>query len=140
MHGYLLIRGNRKFNRRYLEDLENIGLSYKKDGVDYQIQLMPRKIELIELVFPKEHLENIMNLVGDNEPSGINSDGSNAGGVKWYKKLRNFILKMIPQMEPIPIFELDKTKQIPREHVGVHVLGIKNDSFTITKSENLWVT
>ena len=137
MHTYLLVRGNRKYNRRFFEDLENIGMSYNKDGVDYQIQLIPRKIELIELIHPEDQLENILNLVGDDLPSGINSDGTNKGGVKWYKGIRNFILKMIPQMKPVPIFEKDKTKQIPREHVGVHVLGIKNDSFTITKTENL---
>ncbi|KKL50845.1 hypothetical protein LCGC14_2301430 [marine sediment metagenome] len=137
MHAYLLLRGARKYVRRFKEDMEMRTLSYKKDGQDYLIQLIPRTMEIVELVFPEEHLQNVLNLVGDDEPSGINSDGSNKGGVKWYKKLRNFILKMIPNVEPVPIFEKDNSKQIPREHIGVHVLGIKNDSFTITKTENL---
>ena len=67
----------------------------------------------------------------------VNSDGTNKGGVKWYNKVRNFILKMIPNMEAVPKYKRDETKKIPREHIGVHVLGIKNDSFTITKTENL---
>jgi len=137
MHAYLLLRGARKYVRRFKEDMEMRTLSYKKDGQDYLIQLIPRTMEIVELVFPEEHLQNVLNLVGDDEPSGINSDGSNKCGVKWYKKLRNFILKMIPNVEPVPIFEKDNSKQIPREHIGVHVLGIKNDSFTITKTENL---
>lgn len=137
MHAYLLLRGAKKYIRRFKEDMEMRTLSYKKDGQDYLIQLIPRTMEIVELVFPEEHLENVLNIVGDDEPSGINSDKTNKGGVKWYKKLRNFILKMIPNVEPVPELKLDETKKIPREHVGVHVLGIKKDSFKITKTENL---
>ncbi len=137
MHTYLLVRGNRKLVRRWKEDLEQIEMSYKKDNVDYRVQLIPRTVEIIELIHPREQLTNVLNIVGDDLPSGINSDGSNKGGVKWYKKLRNFILKMIPNLEPVPEYKKDETKKIPREHIGVHVLGIKNDSFTITKTENL---
>ncbi len=112
-------------------------MSYRKDNQDYAIQLIPRTMEIIELVHPEEHLENVLNIVGDDSPSGINKDGSNKGGVSWYKKLRNFILKMIPQMEAVPEFKLDEKRKLERQHVGVHVLGIKKDSFTITKTENL---
>ena len=137
MHTYLLVRGNRRLIRRWKEDLEQIRLGWKKDNQDYEIQLIPRTVEIIELVHPREHLQNVLSYVGDDLPSGINSDGTNKGGVKWYKGLRNFVLKMMPNVEPVPILKLDETKKIPREHVGVHVLGIKNDSFTITKTENL---
>ena len=137
MHLYFILRGARKYIRRFKEDIEMETVPWKKDGNNYIIQLCPRTVEIVELVFPEEHLKKVLNLIGDDNPSGINSDGSNKGGVKWYKKLRNFILKMIPNVEPVPIFERNKSKMIPRQEVGVHVLGIKKDSFKIEKTENL---
>lgn len=118
MHLYAIVRGRRSLVRRVLENLEDLFLPwYKdKDGKDIYIQLIPRKVELIEFVFPKEYLNEVVKTLGNAPP-----------------KFPNILAKAL-QLKPIPKIS-DDTKtflcrdgdKIGHEFVHFHPIGIKED-------------
>jgi len=54
MHKYIILRGFPRYIRRVIEDLQDVYLErWTKDGKSLgKIQLAPREVKLIELVFP----------------------------------------------------------------------------------------
>lgn len=66
MHKYLILRGDRKFIKEGIKEIEKIYLKFdnKKTGKKIgHLQLHPREIKLYELTFPAKHKGKIKGLV-----------------------------------------------------------------------------
>ena len=66
MHKYMILRGAPNLMRRCLEDLQDVYLNYKNKITGEHIgaiQLMPREVKTIELVFPATAKKEIKDIV-----------------------------------------------------------------------------
>lgn len=65
MHAYVLVRGTKRYVRRWQEDLEIAFLPHKfaEDKVG-AVQLSVRPIQLFEVVFPEAEKEKVLKLIG----------------------------------------------------------------------------
>jgi hypothetical protein len=88
-----------------------------KDGkvTPYKVQLVPRPIQLWELVYPEEADKQVMEIIG----------GEHAASKK-FKKILGIVRKFMG-LTKIKEKEIFKTSPPWRQHVGLHFLGNKKD-------------
>ena len=98
-----------KWLRRFEEDVINQNVTL---GDGQQLQLGLREVRLYELTFPKQAVKEVVGLLGD-QPMG-----------KWnkYKTTLRKALRLKPVPKPHP-----KQAMLPHDHVGTHLIGIKED-------------
>lgn len=126
MHLYLIARGKKAFIRRFMENLEFCFVPYEYEkGKTGTLQLVPREVKILELVFPEPSLNNVLNLLGDDtiEPPG------KQGKKHIAQKLKPLLAKML-KLKPIPKMEKDdKISKMNRDNVAIHLIGTKKDHF-----------
>ncbi len=126
MHLYLLTRGKSNFVRRFREDVEAFFLPYKKDGVDMNLQMVMRPVQLWELAFPETSKDDVLSMIGNDGLNQMDEEGNRKPDNRWIPWLIRKAVKKLGLME-IPT-EIKKTRQqIPRANVGVHLVGMKTD-------------
>lgn len=133
MHLRVLVNGTVEQVTKWKADIAGqslkTGKTHKNEkGEDVQdfLQIGVRTVELIDICFPEEHLNTILQVV---KPT-TNTYNSLDGKTKRYPWLERFIkwsrgamkLIPIPQYKPIPHW-LDKP------HISVHGIGLKPDLF-----------
>lgn len=116
MHLYVVARGQIDMLNRYINDLSARYYKYRyKKGVPKgDIQLAVRPVQLLEIVFPEEHLQDILAVVP----------------VVDTKRLKPFTktLRKLLKLKPVP--ERKRTDMIissVHRHVALHGIGIKED-------------
>ena len=126
MHLYVVARGVLNEIKRWERALENQFLPTKyihpetKKIEEGFVQLGVRPVQLYEIVFPKEQLNRVLNIV--NPSVGSYADRYKSG-YKWINRIAKFLgLKKIPKWTPEPITPMYKSPW-----VGVHGIGIKED-------------
>jgi hypothetical protein len=82
---------------------------------------MANPIQLVEIIFPREHLDCIVNTLGGEEAlQGQASEGYLKKYAKWFRKLAH--------LKPIENINKETLKlPINSEHVEIIGLGIKDD-------------
>ena len=64
MHLYMLTRGIKHDVDRFINELSSKYLPYKHHKIkDYQVQVGVRPMQLWEIVFPREHLQSMINTI-----------------------------------------------------------------------------
>ena len=120
MHLYVLARGIKPNLDKFVNDLLAQYLPYRfgpEKGMVGQIQLGVRPIELLEIAFPKESLDQVLEMVWPYDETG---------GIHKYV---SFIRKLIPGLKDIPPRpkKAKFTPRVYRKSVSVLGLGIKED-------------
>jgi|TARA_Y100000310_G_scaffold81786_2_gene78376 hypothetical protein len=121
MHKYIITRGKSRFVDFWKAEMEAIFLPIKfknseKQEVASNVQLVMRPVQLWELVYPEEHDAKVTNLIGN---TGYDH--------------HNFILKVkdwFVGLLGLDVVRVEPTlteKPIPRQFVGVTILGNKKD-------------
>ena len=120
MHLYVMARGNRDHLNRWENDLLARYFSYEheKGKPKAILQLNVRPIQIYEITFPAEHLNEVLQCV---KPGGYEH-------YKFYEKLKDFFVKLFG-LKPIPEWKPDGKFRTPTVAVGVHGIGIKEDLF-----------
>jgi len=117
--------------RRYKENWQDVFL---KSGNDY-IQVVPRKIELVEWIFPREHLSTVLKTMYPNDevPGHYGSPGKYG-----YRSIENLGLatlrkalgaKKIPKLNLKNVNPLTcrQNCKITEKYVINHLIGIRED-------------
>lgn len=127
MHLYAIVRGKRSLVRRVKEDLEEIFIPWQNSK--HLVQLVPRKVELVEFVFPEENLAQVTKTLTGWEDVPKDTTRCKKGGLAW--GIRKALgLQAIPKMD---LKKIDTYKvRSPPENVGhkfvqFHPIGIKKD-------------
>lgn len=129
MHLYVIARGTKPYQDTWVNDLLSKYVPYNppknvkaqlglKEGEKGLIQLGVRPIQLYEIVFPDDQLDEVLKTVKPELP-----------GYEKYKFLKGTI-KMISKMlglKPVPKWKDDGQFRILNQHVAVHAVGIKED-------------
>lgn len=130
MHLYAIVRGRRKLVRTFFENCEDIFLPWykNKDKQDIFVNLVPRKVELVEFVFPEKYLPEVLKTITSLEKQDVNS---------WYKMDKSeLMLRKGLGCEKIPeIKDFEKHhelgcrdgERVKHQNVAVHPIGIKFD-------------
>ena len=124
MHLYTLLRGIKDRQDATINDLQAMNLTQQntENGkkVDTYSQLQVRPVQLMEFVFPEEHLNLILSTMNyrDNK--------ENCGMDKAMMAFRAMLkLKKIPELD----YKKIPRQLIRKEHVAFHHIGIKKDNF-----------
>ena len=126
MHLYMLTRGKGNFVRRFIEDLETIFLPYKLNGIDHNLQLIARPVQLWEIAFPEGSKDDVISMIGNDGLNQMDEKGSRKPDNKWIPWLIGKLVKKLG-LTKIPV-DIKQTKpKIERQNVGVHLIGMKND-------------
>lgn len=125
MHLYFLARGRHRFVRWMRENLEDVFLPYDvkdpKTGkkIKQAIQLTPRKVELYEMTFPEQCLNDVLPLIPNSHPKRY----------KFLNGLKRGIAKLIG-IKPLTKKQDELTGTKARHpFVGCHIIGTKKDKF-----------
>ena len=126
MHLRVLVNGTVEQVDKWKRDLaaQSVPFGEKdKDNLQTYFQLGVRTIELIDIVFPEEHLNAILNIVKPCKDH-MYGDGKKIR-YPWLNKFKKMLGKImrldsIPDYKPIPHW-LDK------DFVAVHGIGLKKD-------------
>jgi len=123
----MLTRGVKFWIDKFINDLGALALPWKYKGEDSYIQVAVRPIQLWEVVFPKEHYDQVMNTIFD----GMN--------VTQHKKHQKFVyaLRKVLGVKKVKEYKTDKKYFINRQHLETVPIGIKDDYDIITKTEGL---
>ena len=117
MHLYLLTRGIKHDVDRFINDLQAQYFPMDYNGSPIFAQLGVRPVQLLEIIFPKEHLQCVMNTLWDGAISARHEF-----------KMPLSILRRTLKLKKIP--ELDTTvlkRIVYKTNVGIHPIGIKED-------------
>jgi len=121
MHLYVLTRGILSATKQWENDLAAQYLPFKvlekgkKEPTDFMAQLAVRPVNLYEIVFPEESLQDVLGMVKPHCDKG--QAGKFAGFIKMFSRMLG--LKPIPDYKP---------KQLPSgDGVSVIGLGLKKD-------------
>lgn len=135
MHLYVLGRGINDELKRWENDLSAIFLPWefmhKGKKTKGKIRFAIRPVQLYEMVFPEEQLDNVMSAVV-GKPNGENIPGSTKNGETYIKykilnKLKRTLGKVLG-LKPTPKrWKYNPRMQIINRAVGVHPIGIKKD-------------
>ena len=122
MHLFAIFRGRKDNVTRAINDLNGkwLKFSHKTEG-DGMLNVMANPVQLVEIIFPKEHLDCMINTLGGEELlKGQPSVGYLRKYIKWFQKLA--------KLKPIKITKPETLKlPINNEHVEIIGLGIKED-------------
>ena len=125
MHLRVLVNGTVEQVDKWKRDLaaQSVPWGEAKDGLRTYFQLGVRTIELIDIVFPEEHLNAILNIVKPCH-DGMYVDNKKTR-YPWLLKFKKMLGKIM-RLDPIPEY-----KSIPhwldKEVVAVHGIGLKKD-------------
>ena len=136
MHFYGIVRGRPNLVRRFKENCEDVFLPYvdveKEDGTKDKIfaQLVPRKVELVEFVFPEQHLASVLKTLF---PHWEKVPKDFTDGMK--KELHAAVLRKILSSERIPKVDLKDVEplvcrggeSVKVPWVDITPIGIKKD-------------
>jgi len=128
MHLYIATRGQKDRVDNMINDLQAIYYPYKggphsKPGED-MVQLGVRPWQFWEIVFPKEHLNEILATIGGNK-FNVKDRRPLAKCFAFLVKLKKFMgLKSVPEIPANTPRRL-----IRREYVDVKHIGIKEDEY-----------
>lgn len=137
MHLYMITRGKRNFVRRFIENLEAVFLPITRNGMPMELQLVPRPVELWEVAFPEPCKDQVLSMIG-NMPLDVHDEpglhtGESSAFIPWL--VAKFVKKL--GLMPIPK-DIPKTApQVPRENVGVHLVGLKEDKKVPLENEQI---
>jgi hypothetical protein len=121
MHLYSILRGRQKLVEQFKGNFEDIFLKSKPNEF---VQLVPRKVELIEWVFPSEHLGAVLKTF-HNSPNGYYPDNN----------IASMGLRKLLKLKRIPKLDLSKYEALTcrggenpcTKWVANHLIGIKED-------------
>ena len=125
MHLFAIFRGRKDNVNRAINDLNGKWLPFEhKTAGKGVLNVMANPVQLVEIIFPKEQLDCIVNTLGGEDAiRGVSDITKTKYLNKYIKWLRKFAkLK--------PIENIDKTKlplPINKEWVDIIGLGIKED-------------
>jgi len=133
MHLYLVTRGIKDRTDRWVNDCLARYYDYKCGEVAGKpivgrLQLSMRPIQLYEVVFPEEHLNQV---ISDLQPYG--GYGLQEGFIK---KLVSLLRRML-KLEDIPKGILPNNTSVFSEGVDVFCVGMKKDKMIPVKREDL---
>jgi len=123
MHLYLLVKGIKDHQDRWVNDLLAKHLPYKNKNLPqvsggYLCQLAVRPVMLYEIGFPEDQLDEVLKTV---RPSGYKNT--------FMEKAIHMIGKLLG-LKPIPKFTADDgVFRVRNEAVGVIGVGLKKDRF-----------
>lgn len=127
MHLYAVTRGEGKWVRRFIENLQFLFLPYKKKEGTYSLQVTARPIQLWEIAFPEEYRDDVLNILGDDHADKAGKPGKRT----ILEKVKPLIAKAL-RLQPIPKkvnpkLEQFKNLKVDRRNVGLHLIGLKKD-------------
>jgi len=123
MHLYVVARGIADAINRFENNMLARFLPYKKEGKEYLLQISMRPVRIYEIVFPEEHLENILRLINP----------SPAGNVEKLVK----IMKRMLGLKTVKIPKGMKTDMTVKSDVSVHLIGYRKDKYAKDGTELL---
>jgi len=120
MHLYILARGHKDKIERWENDLlaRYYPYEHEKGKPKGLLQLSVREVKIYEIVFPEEHMEEILQTIKPKD----------YGKVGKYRKLINFFAKILG-LEKVPEYTPDNKFRVFNDAVGIHAIGIKRDEF-----------
>lgn len=131
MHLYILTRGQKDKVDRLISDLQAQYFDYKcnpHDKQPHKIQLGVRPIQLWELAFPKEHLEEISRTL-ELQTDTWKTDSKVPSKIRWAMKKMCWVIRRILKLKEVPAYEPKGFKRIiqHRDVVDIRGVGIKED-------------
>ncbi len=122
MHLVLVARAEMRELERWKSDLAAIHFPYKVGNKDKFIQMGVMKTELLDLIFPEEHLEEIIRALQITDKMSI--DWKDAPVVN---KIINVVRKAL-KLKPIPKVDMSlKRRFINNRYIQKTAIGIKED-------------
>ena len=122
MHLFAIFRGRKDNVTRAINDLNGkwLPFEHKTHGKGH-LNIMANPVQLVEIIFPREHLDCVVNTLGGEK--ALQGQES----TKYLKKYFNWFRKFA-KLKPIKDID-EKTLQLPinKEHVEIIGLGIKDD-------------
>ena len=133
MHLYILTRGIKDRVDRWVEDMSAQYFPYQskkkfpeaKDNWGH-VQLAMRPIQLWEVVFPKDHLQDVMNMCWDSNPEMI-----------WKYKPGLMVFKTMLGAKSIPKMEVKPRRIVRKQFVAPYPIGTKEDNDDENGNEDL---
>ena len=117
MHLYIITRGIKWATERFKNELGAKYLPFKYKGKDVAVQTAVRPIELLEVVFPKEHKDIMLNSV--LLPS---REVKHKKHKKWVTAIRKVL-----GVQKIPEYSREQAFPIFKEHIDITAIGVKDD-------------
>jgi hypothetical protein len=119
---FVIMRGRKMDVERTIDDLNGKYLPFDhKSAGKGVLNVMANPVQLVEIIFPKEHLDCMVNTLGGEKGlQGQASMGYLKKYIKWFRKFAH--LKPIENID-------DKVMKLPihLEHIEIIGLGIKDD-------------
>ena len=132
MHLYFITRGIKHDSDRFIQELSAKYVPFKYDGKDCMVQVAVRPIQLYECVFPKEHLNTIMNTLTNGNPENTHLGTQHKQHKKWVYAIRKILgIKPIPKIEPAGVLPLYN------QNIEIIGIGIKEDRDLVHESGSL---
>ena len=122
MHLFAIFRGRKDNVNRAINDLNGkwLPFTHKTAGTGV-LNVMANPVQLVEIIFPREHLDCIVNTLGGEKAlGGQESVGYIKKYIRWFRKFA--------KLKPIENIDA-KILQLPinKEHIEIIGLGIKDD-------------
>lgn len=130
MHLRVLVNGTLDYVQKWKNDLASIWFNYeyKKGEPKGAFQLGVRTIEIVDLVFPEECLDTVLDIVQPQTSMYKVKDGAIYNKTKRYPWLERFInlMRKAMKLEKVPTKEYKQNIR-HMDQVAVHAIGIKKD-------------
>lgn len=127
MHLYTIPRGIKNEVDMAINDLQAQFLPYIYQGKQVYVQLAVRPLIPYELVFPKEHLQLVLNTIWDTDPVPDNY---------WIDKMCKG-MRLALGAKPLPKLDKKTKLLIRNKNIGWLPIGVKDDGETVLKTEQL---
>lgn len=116
MHLLVTIRGHMDVVNRFVNDLmaQYLPFKYAKDKKPGALQLAVRPIRLYEIVFPEEHLNEVLAMVQPYD------------GTKMEKRLAYGLRKLL-RLKALPKKPVPKSHRVYKRFCSVTGIGLKDD-------------
>src|SRR3990167_143961 len=120
MHAYVVTRGIKRDVDMWVEQMSSKFFSYNYEGKNVNVSLAMRPIQLWEIVFPKEHLQEVMNTIWDTDPVPDNF---------WVDKMCKGARKMLGAKRFPPLIKTGMKRICIHNNLGILPIGFKEDGF-----------
>lgn len=128
MHLRVIVNGSVHDVDKWKRDLAAHALpyEYEKGKPKGMLQIGVRTMELIDITFPEEHLQTMLNIVKPSDNIYVDPK-TKKPRYKWLERLIKWSRKVMV-LEPIPEYTR-VPHYLDSPHVAVHAVGIKKDLY-----------
>ena len=124
MQLYSIIRGPLRNAQRMLEEMQAQVFTYKFRNKDYYINWNVRTIQLVEHLFPEEHLQVILRSIPGQSEHGV-------------PQIAKRLIQKQLKLKPVPEIEKGEKRLIFGDGMQNVLLGIREDKTTVNFGEHI---